>query len=456
MIFLTVCPLDFRYGRKEMLSIFDEEERLKAMLQVESALAQAEAKYGVIPKDAAKSIDKAVNAGTVKIQRVKEIEAEIGHDTMAMVRALSEVAEKGATYVHFGATSNDIVDTATALQLKRAIKIIKGDIIELETILAMRALEEKSTIMLGRTHGQAALPITFGLKLAVFLAEMDRQLERLEESEKRVVVGKLSGAVGTGASMGKEFFDLQEDVMERLEIKLELASGQIVGRDRYAELVSILANIAATLEKMATEVRNLQRSEIDEVEERFDSSKQVGSSTMAQKRNPVSAENICGLARIVRSFVTPSYEDMILWHERDLTNSSAERIILPHVCVLIDDILAKSCDLFTNIAVHRDNMVKNIERAKSLIMAERIMLRLTESMGRQGAHEAVRKAAMKTKEEDIAFLDSLLSNEEIAKAVTREEIETLLDPAGYTGHAPEIVDMVVTQVKNQRALSLTK
>ncbi len=454
--FLTVCPLDFRYGRKEMLSVFDEQAKLQAMLEVESALAQAEARYGMIPKDAAKSIDKAVSSGAVKLERVKEIEAEIGHDTMAMVRALSEVSDKGAAYVHFGATSNDVVDTATAIQLKKAIKIIKADLVQLETTLAIRALEERDTLMLGRTHGQSALPITFGLKLAVFLSEVDRQLERIDESEKRITVGKLSGAVGTGASMGKTFFDLQEDVMERLQIKLELASGQIVGRDRYAEFVSILSNIAATLEKMATEVRNLQRSEIDEVEEWFDTSKQVGSSTMAQKRNPIKAENICGLARIVRGFVTPSFENMILWHERDLTNSSAERLILPHVCVLIDDILSKTNDLFSNLAVHKYNMLRNIERAKNVIMAERVMLRLTDAMGRQNAHEAVRKAAMKTTEDGVPFADSLLSNGEIAKAITKEELATLLDPSTYVGHASEIVDTLVTQVKNQRALSLTK
>ena len=450
---LTVCPLDFRYGRKEMLSVFDEEARLQYMLDVEAAIAQAEAKYGMIPKDAAKSIEKAVASRSVKIERVKEIEAEIGHDVMAMVRALSEVSDKGGAYVHFGATSNDINDTATALQLKQALKVIKGDLVALETVLARRALEEKDTMMLGRTHGQSALPITLGLKLAVFLTELDRQLERLTECEKRVTVGKLSGAVGTGASMGKDFFKLQEDVMDTLQIRLELASGQVVGRDRYAELVSVLANTVSTLEKMATEVRNLQRSEIDELEEWFDTAKQVGSSTMAQKRNPVKAENICGLARIVRGFVTPSYENMILWHERDLTNSSAERFTLPHVCVLTDDILSKSTELFSSLFVHKYNMMRNLERSKGVIMAERVMLRLTERMGRQNAHEAVRIASMKSVEDGTPFGDALLSNKEIADVISKDEMVALLDPATYVGHASEIVVTAVTQIKNQRALS---
>ena len=445
--------MDFRYGRKEMLSVFDEEARLQYMLDVEAAIAQAEAKYGMIPKDAAKSIEKAVASRSVKIERVKEIEAEIGHDVMAMVRALSEVSDKGGAYVHFGATSNDINDTATALQLKQALKVIKGDLVALETVLARRALEEKDTMMLGRTHGQSALPITLGLKLAVFLTELDRQLERLTECEKRVTVGKLSGAVGTGASMGKDFFKLQEDVMDTLQIRLELASGQVVGRDRYAELVSVLANTVSTLEKMATEVRNLQRSEIDELEEWFDTAKQVGSSTMAQKRNPVKAENICGLARIVRGFVTPSYENMILWHERDLTNSSAERFTLPHVCVLTDDILSKSTELFSSLFVHKYNMMRNLERSKGVIMAERVMLRLTERLGRQNAHEAVRIASMKSVEDGTPFGDALLSNKEIADVISKDEMVALLDPATYVGHASEIVVTAVTQIKNQRALS---
>jgi adenylosuccinate lyase len=449
---LLVCPLDFRYGRKEMLSVFSEENRLMTMLSVERELALAEAKYGLVPKDAAKAIEKAVNGKLVKPERVKEIEGEIGHDVMAMVRALSEVAGEGGAYVHYGATSNDIIDTATAIQLREAIRLLKAGLIELETILSRRAIEEKNTVMLGRTHGQAALPITFGLKLSVFLAEIDRHLDRLIEAEKRVVVGKISGAVGTGASLGKNFFELQEELMSRLGIELEIASGQIVGRDRYAELISVLSNIASSLEKMATEIRNLQRTEIDEVEESFDVEKQVGSSTMAQKRNPVLSENICGLARIVRAMLVPSFENMIMWHERDLTNSSAERITLPHACILTDDIIQKSCKLFSNLRVKRENMSRNLEKVKGLIMSERVMLYLADSMGRQNAHEAVRQAAMKTYETGISFEEALLSNSEISKHLKKKELQNLLNPYSYTGHAAKIVETVVTQIRNRRAL----
>lgn len=449
---MNVCPIDYRYGRAEMLSLFEEEARLRVMLNVESALAQSQSKYGIIPKEAAKDIDKAVTGGKVKLETVREIERDIGHDVMAVVKALSEVAGRGAPYVHFGATSNDIIDTSTALQLRDAIRIIKSDIVDLETVIADRALAEKDTIMLGRTHGQAALPITLGFKFSVYLMELDRQLERIDECEKRVVVGKMSGAVGTGASFGKSFFNIQEDIMERLDMSLEQASGQIVGRDRYAEMVSVLSNAVTTCERMATEVRNLQRTEIDEVEEYFDSSRQVGSSTMAQKRNPVKAENICGLARIVRAFTTPSFENMILWHERDLTNSSAERIIIPHVLVLTDDILVKTKDLFAKLQLKRENMLRNLERAKGLIMAERVMLHMAEKIGRQEAHEAVRAAAMKSVESGISFKDALLLAENIAKAMTPEELDELLDATTYTGHAAEIAERAVKQIKNKRAL----
>ncbi len=452
---MTVCALDFRYGREEMKAIFSEEAKIRYMLKVESALASAEAERGLIPKRAARAIGSAVAGDSVKIERVREIEAEINHDVMAMVRALSEVSGKGSPYVHYGATSNDIIDTSTALQLREGIGLIRKGVIELERVIAKRAMEERATVMLGRTHGQAALPITFGLKLAVFLSEIDRQLERLEECEKRAVVGKMSGAVGTGASFGAEFFRLQSGVMKKLGIGYEEASSQIVGRDRYAELVSVLSNLVTTCEKMATEVRNLQRTEIDEVEEYFDSARQVGSSTMAQKRNPVKAENICGLARIARAFVTPSLENMILWHERDLTNSSAERIILPHVMVLADDIVYKTSDLFRTLLVKREVMRRNIENVRGIVMAERFMLRLADSYGRQEAHEIIRKIAMKSEEKGITFGDALLSSAEVMKVLSKEEVMELLDPDSYTGHSVKITEMVVERVSRTRSLNIS-
>lgn len=437
-----------------MKSIFDEEARISYMLKVEAALAQSQAKYGVIPEAAATDIEKAVSGAKVRKERVKEIEAEINHDVMSVVRALTEVAGRGAQYVHYGATSNDIIDTSTALQLKEGLVLIKSSVIDLESALAQRAISEKGTLMLGRTHGQAALPITFGMKLAVILSEVERQMERIEESEHRVLVGKMSGAVGTGASFGKYFFRIQKDVMERLGIDYEEASSQIVGRDRYAELVSILSNLVTTCEKIATEVRNLQRTEIGEVEEYFDSSKQVGSSTMAQKRNPVKAENICGLARIVRGFLSPVYENMVLWHERDLTNSSAERIIIPHVMVLADDIVSKTAELVRTLIVHRDRMMRNIENVNGTLMAERIMLKLAEKIGRQEAHELIREIAMASVDSGKSFREMLLESTIVTDNLGQKAVEKLLDPTSYIGHSEEITERVVGKIKSRRALHI--
>jgi len=451
---LLICPLDFRYGREKMRSLFSEEGKLRLMLKVEAALASSEASAGLIPESAARSIQKAVTENRVRTERVKEIERETGHDVMAMVLALSEAAGEGGKYVHYAATSNDIIDTAVALQLRTAVAEIRKDMIRLERILASMAMRERETIMLGRTHGQAALPMTFGLKLTVYLSEIDRHLDRLAECEKRVVVGKMSGAIGTGASMGNKFFSIQREMRRRLGISLEDASGQIVGRDRYAELISVLSLITTTCEKMATEVRNLQRSEIDEVEEHFDERRQVGSSTMAQKKNPVLAENICGLARVVRAFTVPSYENMILWHERDLTNSSAERITLSHACVLADDILNKTATLFKGLKIKKNNMKRNLRNFESIIMAERVMLSLTDSLGRQQAHEAVRKAAMRTADGKMDFENSLLSDPAVAGALDRITLRKLLDASTYTGHASEITADVVRRVSAKRRLGI--
>jgi adenylosuccinate lyase len=339
-----------------MKGIFNEENKLQKMLDVEAALARAHAKVGNISKEYAEMITKIANTEKVKVERVKQIEKEIRHDLMAVVKALAEASGEAGKYVHLGATSSDIVDTATALQLKEAVTILKEDLMKLRGVFLSLARKHKDTVMMGRTHGQSAVPMTFGLKMAVYGLEVHRHLKRLNECEKRILVGKMSGAVGTGAAFGPQALKIQKIVTEDLGVGVEEASTQIVGRDRYTEFVCLLANIASSIEKFATEVRNLQRSEIDEVAEAFDTKKWVGSSTMAHKKNPINCENVCGLARIIRSFVTPTLENMILWHERDLTNSSAERFIIPHICILTDDILIKITNVFDNLEVNKKKM----------------------------------------------------------------------------------------------------
>ena len=439
-----ICPLDFRYGRDEIKKIFSEESRLAYWLKVEGELAEAHAYVGNIPEEAAEEIKSKANLNYVKLSRVKEIEKEIHHDVMAMVEALAEQCKYGK-YVHLGATSYDIVDTSNALQIKDALKIIKNQLIELDKILISLARKYRDTIMIGRTHGQHALPITFGFKMTVFASEIHRHIKRLEWVEKIISVGKMSGAVGSGAAFGEKFFEVQSFVMKELGLIPEMPATQIVGRDRYIDLFSFLANLASSLEKFATEIRNLQRSEIDEVEEFFEE-KQVGSSTMPHKRNPITCEQICGLARIIRSNVIPSWENAIQWHERDLCNSSSERFMIPHSLVLTDWILHQAIKVFSNLRVHPEKMKENIQISKGLPMAEAVMIAMVEKgMSRQEAHELLRKYSMEARESNI-HLKEILAREGWQEKLN---LDKLFNPENYIGKVKEIVDMVTDKLSKE-------
>ncbi len=430
---MIISPIDYRYGRDNVKAIFSEESRLSYMLKVEAAIAISEAELGIIPKKDAEKIAKNANLNRVKLSKVKEIEKEIGHDVMAMVKVLSEASGDSGKFVHLGATSNDINDTATALQLKDFYKILEEDLFDLGRALKTLAIKYKNTPMIGRTHGQHALPITFGLKMNVYLNEVMRHIERLRESEKRVLVGKFMGAVGTGAALGESTLKIQEMVMNKLELGYEEGPTQLVGRDRYIEYVSIIASIATSLEKFSTEVRNLQRPEIGEVQEPFDEKRQVGSSTMAQKINPVVSENICSIARIIRGFTNPMYESSILWHERDLTNSASERFIIPYTSVLIDDILNKMTNVFDGLKVNEKKMLENLME-DDLILGEAYIMNLVKlGYGRQEAHEIVREASMKSRK----------SGEKLKHVIEKMVNKSLEDinPLEYTGNAVTITEM---------------
>ncbi|MGQ0536000.1 MAG: adenylosuccinate lyase [Methanobacteriota archaeon] len=441
-----LCPLDFRYGRPEARAIWTERGRLQRLLDVEAALARAHAALGHIPKSAADAISKAATTELVSVDRVKAIEAETRHDVMAVVHALTEQCAKDAgRYVHLGATSYDIVDTANALLIRAALDELEKGLRELMSVLARLSREHRDTPCVGRTHAQHALPITFGLKIAVFLLETKRHHERLRECRERVLVGKMSGAVGSMAAFGEDAFELQALVMKDLGLGIETGATQIVQRDRYNEVLGHLANLSSSLEKFATEVRNLQRNEIREAEEGFERSRQVGSSTMAQKRNPVVAENICGLARLVRAFVPPAYENAVQWHERDLANSSGERFILPHTFVLADHLVAQSARLFGDLVVNRERMLQNL-RASETLLAENVMLRLVEKgLGRQEAHEAVREAA-RASETGTPFAKALSAHRSVGTRMTPREIEDALDPLKYLGKSAAIVDRALEEV----------
>jgi len=441
---MPVCPLDFRYGRPEMKDIFEEENRLQKLLDVEAALSQAQAKVGNVKQDHADIIKKTASTRFVKLERVREIDRKINHEITAIIRALSEQAGESGKYVHVGATSNDILDTAQALQLKEAVELLDKDLQALKSTLARRAREHRDTIMVGRTHGQFALPITFGLKLADYALEVHRHQQRLKECAPRVLVGKMSGAVGTGAGFGPKALEIQKLVMSELGLGVEEGPTQIVARDRYVELFTLLANISCSIEKFATEVRNLQRGEIAEVAEPFDESVQVGSSTMAQKRNPVTAENVCGLARVVRGFAYPVFESSILWHERDLTNSSAERFFVPHSLILVDDMLAKLETLFAGLEVRPEQMKRNLARAGSSVMAEAVLLELVaKGMGRQDAHELVRRCSMEAKKSEEDFRAALMKDKDVSSKLSEKDIDRVLDPKGYLGSTGATVDNIL-------------
>ena len=366
--------MDYRYGRIEAKEIWSREGRHSRQLAVERALVRAHMKMGRVSEEHDQEIGRISVPEVVTADRVDEIERETRHDIMALTKAMAEQAGEAAWCIHLGATSNDIVDTAVAMQIRDSVILQKRVLGSLITTLSDLAERERDTVMLGRTHGQAAVPITFGLKIAVFVDEFVRHLERLTEIEGRITAGKFLGAVGTGAAQGEGALELQSLILLDLGLTVPVATTQVVGRDRYIEWVSWMANTATSVEKILQEIRNLQRSEIAEVSEWFDVEKQVGSSTMAHKRNPITAENACGLARIVRSMIVPSYENALLWHERDLANSSAERFTLSHSMILLDDILVKCDTVMSRCVVDKDRMRDNIDSQNGLVMAENCLL----------------------------------------------------------------------------------
>ena len=438
---MSVSPLDYRYGRPEAKEIWSREGRHSRQLEVERALVWAHCQLGRVSAEHYDIIADISDPGIVTADRVDEIEAETRHDIMALTKAMAEKAGEAAWCIHLGATSNDIVDSAVALQIRDSIKLQRQSLKTLLTTLCDLAERERDTVMLGRTHGQAAVPITFGLKIAVFVDEFRRHLVRLDELESRAITGKFLGAVGTGAAQGENAKELQQLILQHLGLTVPIATTQVVGRDRYIEWVGWMANVAASVEKLLQEVRNLQRSEIAEVGEWFDVEKQVGSSTMAHKRNPITAENASGLARIVRAMIIPSYENALLWHERDLANSSSERFTLSHAMILLDDILAKSDRVMGKCVVDADRMLANIESQNGLVMAEKIMLALVdEGIHRDQAHEILRAASMVAVAENRHLREICGEDESVTSAFTSEELDQLFDPSSHLGVSGEIVD----------------
>ena len=432
---MSILPIDSgRYGNNDVRKIFSEETRLQKMLDVEAALAWAQSYVGDIPKADASVIIGRASTRYVQLKHVKEIEKRTKHETMAMVEALTEVCGTSGAYVHLGVTSSDILDSALALQLKEAVEIIEKRLTHLAKTLRSLVKKNSKTLMVGRTHGQHALPITLGFKFANWLSAVARHLFRLKECKERLMVGKISGAVGTQAGLGSNAVKIQELVMEKLGLEKAEISTQMISRDRQSELVCVLANIASTLDSFATEIRQLQRPEIGELAEPFVEDTQIGSSTLAHKRNPVLCERISGLARIVRSLTIPALENIVTWHERDLTQSSAERFIIPEACILVDYMISLMDEILKRLIIHKEMMKRNLELSQGRLLSESVMMRLIKNgMKRSEAYNLMRQLSQRSEKEKVSFKTILLEDTKVAELLSEEELDEALKPGNYLG-----------------------
>ena len=441
---MPVHPIESRYGTPEMRAVWSEDNRYRCILSAEVALARAGARHGLLPRKAAEAI--AAAADRASLARAQEIEAEIGHDMMAIVKSLAEVSGEAGGWVHFGATSNDMLDTATGLQLRDSLVLLDQKLRALLRVLLDRAQATRTLVCAARTHGQIGVPTTYGLRFAIWASEVARHLERLSEILPRVAVGKLTGAVGTQAALGEKGMEVQETMMKLLGIPAVDVANQVIPRDRYAEYIMFLAGVATTLDKIGIEIRTLQRTEIAEVEEAF-GKKQVGSSTMPHKRNPVKSEQVCGLARVVRAAVEPALQNNTLWDERDLTNSSCERVILPEATILADHILQVMTLVLEGLTINRKNVRRNLSLLGGVPLAESVMVELTRrGMGRQEAHEVLRESSMQALKGEKTLASVLAGNRKVTALIPRKEIEALLEPERYIGTAPEQVDRLIARL----------
>ena len=442
---MQIHPIDFRYGTPEMKTVWSEENRFCCVVSAETALVSALASCGIIPEADANAVSSHAHEAT--LARAKEIEAEIGHDLMGMVKALSEVCGEAGRYVHFGATSSDILDTATGLQLKQALDILDAKLEGFLAVLLERAEETKDLVCIARTHGQHALPMTYGLRFAVWAEEIARHRLRISEIRPRAAVGKLTGAVGTLASLGKDGLRVQAEMMRRLGLSDAGLTTQVIARDRYAEYIFLLANIASTLEKIAVAVRSLQRTEIGEVSEPFGKN-QVGSSTMPHKRNPVKCEQVCGLSRIIRGMVEPALLNNTLWDERDLTNSASERITFPEASVLTDHCLKVMTAVISGLEIHEDAVKRNLDLLQGVNLAESVMLELTRrGMPRQDAHEIIRRASLQALDERRPLAEILSAVPAAAELLPAEEIAGFFTAESYLGLSVEQTESLIQRLR---------
>ncbi|OGW84910.1 MAG: adenylosuccinate lyase [Omnitrophica bacterium RIFCSPLOWO2_01_FULL_45_10] len=421
-----------RYSLPRMSAIWSEKNRFRKMLDVELYACEALTRLGKIPKSSLFQIQKRAR---FDVERIKDIERETNHDVIAFLKNLSEHIGEDAKYVHMGLTSSDVLDTALSVQMREACDILIDDAKKLMRILARKSRRHKRTLMIGRTHSVHAEPITFGLKTALYFDEMRRNLERLKKAREVINVGKISGAVGTYANIDPF---VEAYTCKKLKLKPANISTQILQRDRHAEFLTAIAVTGTSLEKFATEFRNLQHTEIGEVEEHFLKT-QKGSSAMPHKRNPILCERISGLARILRANALASMEDIVLWHERDISHSSVERVILPDSTILLDYMLNKFMDVVSHLVVRDDRMLENLSKSKGIVFSGRLLLELmNKGLSRDEAYDKIQSVSFKTEEKNLEFKDALLADDGIRSIMSADEIEDIFDFKYYLRNVDRI------------------
>jgi len=446
---LAILPIDSgRYGTKEMIEIFSEQKKIDYQLEIEGAAAISQSEIGIIPKTVGKKILKAATSGKITAKRIKQLEAKSDHDTAALVESLNEKCTKEVRpWIHYGLTSNDLVDTSNSMQMRDTLKIIEPKVGKLATILAQRAVKHGKIPAVGRTHGQHASIISFGLKFANWAAEMAKHVERIEEIKKRILICKTLGVVGTGSLMGAKSLEVQKRVAKRLKLYPAEVTTQVVPRERYAEYVFELALIGATLEKIAVEIRNLQRTEIGEVAEQFKKG-QMGSSAVPVKRNPIKSERISSLSKMVRSQVAVTFENIPLWHERDLSNSANERFVIPTVSILVDEMLETMTKIILNLMVNEKRIVQNLYITKGQIFAEFVLEALIKKgVPRFVAYKDVQRVAFKANDKEIQYIDAIKNDKAFSSKLTDKEIESIFSPEKHLGASPIIISNVKKSVQ---------
>jgi adenylosuccinate lyase len=446
---MPILPIDAgRYGTDVMKEIFDDQKKILYQLEIEAAVAQSQSEIGMIPKSAARNIAQMARSGKITTKRVKQLEAKNDHDTASLVEALSEICKSSTRpWIHYGLTSNDLVDTSNSLQIRDAIRIIEPKIAKIAIILAELAVKYEEMPAVGRTHGQHASIISFGLKFANPALEMAKHIERIEEIKKRILICKTLGVVGTGSLMGAKALEVQKRVARKLALFPADVTTQVVPRERYAEYVFHMALIGSTLEKLAVEIRNLQRTEIGEVAEPFKKG-QMGSSAVPVKRNPVKSERVTSLSKLLRSQISVTFENIPLWHERDLSNSANERFILPTSPILLDDMLETMTKILRELYVNEEQIRKNLEATMGQIFSEFVLEALIKNgVPRFEAYRDIQRVAFAASESRMDFRDAVKKDGAISSHLTEKEIDDIFVPENHLGASGQIIKNVYSIVK---------